>query len=439
MNIPSAAVAIAVLAGLGPNLPIYAEPGPLLSPAEAAAGWSLLFDGTPESAAGNFRAFRASTFPDASWAVRDGVLHTVKGDPPIDLVTADQYSDFELSLEYRCAPGANSGIMYRVTDKHGATYQTGPEFQVLDDPGVEGGKGIDPASPHSAGAVYDLAPPARGKLVKPAGQWNHARIRVKDGLLQHFLNGVKIVECRMDDQTWKDRIAASKFKTADGFGVQPIGRIALQHHGDEVAYRSIKVRDLSREARPPGQIDLFNGKDLDNWAHFLNDNGRKEDAWSVSDGVLVCKGVPAGYLRTTEDYTNYVLRLEWRWNPETGKAGNSGVLLRVQGPDKVWPRSVEAQLQSGSAGDFWNIGEFRMQTDPARTKGRNTRHTHPAELPVGEWNEYEIIVNGGEITLIVNGEVLNRGTGAEVVAGAIALQSEGTPIQFRNIRLVPLE
>lgn len=439
MNTASAIVAIAVLAGHDPALRVFADPNPPLSPAEVAAGWSLLFDGTPESAARNFRAFRKPELPKTSWVVADGVLRTVKGDPSVDLVTADQYSDFELSLEYRCTPGANSGIMYRVTDKHGATYQTGPEFQVLDDPGVEGGKGIDPLSPHSAGAVYDLAPPAKGKVVKPAGEWNHARIRVKDGLLQHFLNGVKVVECRMDDQSWKDRIAASKFKSTDGFGVQPSGRISLQHHGDEVAYRSIKVRDFSREARLPGQIDLFNGKDLDNWACFLNDNGRKEDVWSVSDGVLVCKGSPAGYLRTMDDYTNYVLKVEWRWNPVTGKAGNSGVLLRVQDPDKVWPRSVEAQLQSGSAGDFWNIGEFKMQTEPGRTKGRNTRHTHAAERPIGEWNEYEIIVSGGDVVLLVNGEELNRAWQVEALPGKIALQSEGTEIHFRKVALGPIK
>jgi hypothetical protein len=94
----------------------------------------------------------------------------------------------------------------------------------------------------------------------------------------------------------------------------------------------------------------------------------REDAWRVEDGILICRGQPVGYLRTTGDFTNPVLKLEWRFDPVTKKAGNSGVLLRMIGGDQVWPRSVEAQLHSGNAGDFWNIGEFPLQTDPARTR-----------------------------------------------------------------------
>jgi len=111
----------------------------------------------------------------------------------------------------------------------------------------------------------------------------------------------------------------------------------------------------------------------------------------------------------------------------------------MTGEDKVWPKSVEAQLHSGNAGDFWNIGDFAMTTDPARTKGRNTKKTHAAERPIGEWNEYEIIVNGPTITLFVNGEQVNEATGVEVVPGHICLQSEGAEIHFKNIRLTPLK
>lgn len=413
-----------------------------LTPAETAAGWKLLFDGSPKSASANFHAFKKSEFPVKAWVVENGVMRTVKGADSVDIVSAEQFGDFELALEYRCTPGANSGIMYRVTDKHGATYQTGPEFQVLDDPGVDvggGKKGIGTDDPHSAGALYDLARPAAGKTIKPAGEWNQARIRIKDGLLQHFLNGTKVIECRMDDDSWKQKIAESKFKDTDGFGLQSRGMIALQHHGDEVAYRNIKVRDLGRDAKMPGQVDLFNGKDVSDWGFFLNDNGKKDDVWSVADGVMVCRGSPAGYIRTNENYTNFVLKVEWRWNPVTKKAGNSGVLVRVQEPDKVWPKSVEAQLQSGSAGDFWNIGDFPMKAEPSRTNGRNTKHTHAAERPLGEWNEYEIIVNGGDVVLNVNGEELNRARDVAALPGKVALQSEGTEIHFRKVALSPIK
>ena len=129
---------------------------------------------------------------------------------------------------------------------------------------------------------------------------------------------------------------------------------------------------------------------------------------------------------------------EWRFDPITKKAGNSGVLLRMTGEHKVWPRSVEAQLQSGSAGDFWNIDKVPMKVVPERTRGRNTKKTHGAENPIGEWNEYEIFVNAGNVHLLVNGQLLNKAWDVSIVAGRICLQSEGAPIHFRNIRLAPI-
>jgi hypothetical protein len=175
---------------------------------------------------------------------------------------------------------------------------------------------------------------------------------------------------------------------------------------------------------------------LEGWTAHLNGGAKMEDVFSVEGGLLKVKGQPAGYVRTTEDFDNFVLMLEWRW-PE--KPANSGVLFRMTGEDKVWPKSIEAQLMHHSAGDFWNIGEFAMKTDPGRTRGRNTKKTHEgAERPVGEWNHYEIIADGGTIILKVNGQELNRATEAAVIPGKICLQSEGAPIHFRNVRLAPI-
>lgn len=185
---------------------------------------------------------------------------------------------------------------------------------------------------------------------------------------------------------------------------------------------------------------LFNGKDLSGWTYHLSeDNAKVDDVWTVKDGVLKCAGKPRGYIRTEKDYENYVLKLQWRFDPEKGP-GNSGVLLRVVGEDKVWPKSIEAQLKSLNAGDIWNIDKMRMTVDPERTEGRRTIKLHETnEKPLGEWNEYEITVDHGTVTLKVNGLVQNVATECEEVAGKIALQSEGAAIDFRNIELKPLD
>lgn len=190
---------------------------------------------------------------------------------------------------------------------------------------------------------------------------------------------------------------------------------------------------------------LFNGKDLSGWTFFLDKSGpnaggsmKMEDVWTVESGRIRCSGVPNGYIRTVTDHKDFVLTLEWRW-PET--PGNSGVLLRVVGPDKIWPRTVEAQLQSGNAGDFWLMDGATLDTDPARADPKAANHRlkrAAAEKPAGEWNLYEITMHGGRVLLKINGTVVNEGTGAAEVAGKIALQSEGAPIEFRNIRLTPV-
>lgn len=193
-------------------------------------------------------------------------------------------------------------------------------------------------------------------------------------------------------------------------------------------------------AAAPAEIELFNGKNLDGWTYHLADkNAKMQDVWSVRDGVLTCKGKPTGYLRTKDDYTNYVLRLEWRFDPAKGP-GNSGVLLRLVGEDTIWPKSIEAQLHSQNAGDIWNIDKFPMKVDAARTEGRRTKKLKPTnEKPLGQWNQYEITVDHGTLTLKVNGEVQNVATDCEEVPGKIGLQSEGAEIQFRNIRLTPIK
>jgi hypothetical protein len=190
-------------------------------------------------------------------------------------------------------------------------------------------------------------------------------------------------------------------------------------------------------------ISLFNGKDLSGWTYHLADpNAKMEDVWSVEDGLLTCSGKPAGYLITKKsDFSDYRLTVDWRWH--TGQGGNNGVLVHCSTPGAlgVWCKSVEVQLANGNAGDFWVIGtELDVPNEPERKKGR--RHlnlTDDSEKPLGEWNTMEIVCQGNEITVKVNGVLVNQASNVSETKGAIALQSEGTPIQYRNVNLTPLK
>lgn len=185
-------------------------------------------------------------------------------------------------------------------------------------------------------------------------------------------------------------------------------------------------------------IQLFNGKDLSGWAFASRDpNVKMEEVWSVKDGVIHCVGKPVGYLRTEKDFTNFILKVQWR----VVQKGNSGVLVRMQcPPDKVWPRGMECQLNTGDSGDIWNIDKFPMTVDESRTKGRRTVKMHEGnEKPLGEWNQYEITCDGPNLELKVNGLVQNTATNCAELPGKICLQAEGAEIEFRNLELTPLE
>ena len=187
----------------------------------------------------------------------------------------------------------------------------------------------------------------------------------------------------------------------------------------------------------PRAVPLFNGADLAGWTTYLEDpRANPADVWSVKDGVLRCEGLPMGYIRTTEIYEDYRLRFEWRW-PDW--EGNSGVLLHCSGPDKVWPRSIESQLQRHNAGDLWVIDG----TDFAERFNRDDkcapkRHPHN-EKRVPRWNHCEIVCRGGSIEVYINGLLQNSASGANVRRGWIAFQSEKAPVDFRNITLEKLQ
>jgi len=192
---------------------------------------------------------------------------------------------------------------------------------------------------------------------------------------------------------------------------------------------------------PKEKMALWNSRDFSGWKLFVpNPDHDVTKTWSIKDGVICCSGRPAGYMRTEADYADYLFHVEWRW-PERG--GNSGVLNHKVDEDVVWPKSLECQLASGSAGDFWVIGGFECREhakNDKRVRGRNVRKLKKSsEKPIGQWNSYDIICKDDWVVVLVNGKLQNVATKCSWKSGKICLQSEGTPIEFRNIYIEPVE
>jgi hypothetical protein len=200
---------------------------------EQAQGFRLLFDG---SSGKGWRGYRQATLP-AGWQVVDAALTRVAAAG--DIVSADEFANFELRLQWRIERGGNSGIMYRVSEDLEYSYESGPEMQVLDD--ANNREGADPLT--SAGANYGLFPATPGH-VRPAGEWNDVRIVVDGANVEHWLNGAKVTEYQLWNHEWEDRVAATKFRKWPTFGLNQSGRIALQDHDNRVGYRSIRIKAL---------------------------------------------------------------------------------------------------------------------------------------------------------------------------------------------------
>ncbi len=209
----------------------------VLSDAEKVAGWKLLFDG---SSSAGWHGFKTKAFPE-KWAIAGGVMHRPagEGEGP-DIVTDGEYRDFEFAVDWKAAKGSNSGIIYRCTEDHDYSWQTGPEMQILDDAVHADGR----KAKTRAGTLYDVVPCAFD-VARPAGEWNHARIVVKGTHVEHWLNGFKVVDIDTASPEYKKAVAESKWAKSADYNSKPAGHIALQDHGDEVWFRDIKVRDLS--------------------------------------------------------------------------------------------------------------------------------------------------------------------------------------------------
>ena len=231
-----------------------------LTQAEQRSGWKLLFDG---KSADQWRNYRKDTLGDG-WEIKDGSIVRSSGGAG-DIITKEQFQYFELSLQYRISKGGNSGIMFHVTEELDAPWQTGPEIQVQDN--------IDGHDPQKAGWLYQLYKPTKPDWAKmfeeqvgfkspdtddstlPVGAWNHVYLRIGPKKSEVQMNGVSYFYFNVGDDDWNERVAKSKFAKYPQFGKAGKGHICLQDHGNEVAYRNIKIRAIPEDGSVKNPVD----------------------------------------------------------------------------------------------------------------------------------------------------------------------------------------
>jgi len=191
---------------------------------------------------------------------------------------------------------------------------------------------------------------------------------------------------------------------------------------------------------PTNHLELFNGRDFTGWTFCMKNNADPFQTWSATNGIIHCTGKPTGYLRTTQAYSNYVVTVVWRFVKIAPKADNSGVLVHIQPPDRVWPMCVQNQGKSGRQGDLFVMAGAECKehkgmdvNTPVPLRGG------PNEKSIGELNTNATVCAGTDVKAIINGKLLNEITECTVSSGFIGIQSEGADIEIRKISLEPLK
>lgn len=222
---------------LGATSAVMAANTNQLSDQELASGWKLLFDGKTTD---GWRSFKKQTFPSHAWVVEGGWLHCL-GTPGGDIITRAEFTDFELQWDWKQAPGGNSGVKYFIIETRRDAI--GHEYQMIDEEREPDAKKAD--GKHVTASFYDVLKPTITPNVKTPGEINHSRILVQGNHVEHWLNGVKVLEYECGSDAIKTAVANSKFKATVGFGDKTKGHILLQNHNSEVWFRNVMVRELT--------------------------------------------------------------------------------------------------------------------------------------------------------------------------------------------------
>jgi hypothetical protein len=379
-------------------------------------GWTLLFNGYNTD---GWRGYKMKVMPDG-WHVEDGCLVTSStgGEMRGDIITVNQYEDFDLYVEWAITPAGNSGIFFHVLEDSPGAYESGPEYQLIDDLGWP--DKLEEWQQTGANYAMQVADKTK-KHLKPVGEFNSSEIRVKDGHVTHWLNGEIIVEYDLWTDEWYKMAHEGKWKDYPGYGLARKGYIGLQDHGSPIRFKNIRVKDLTDPGKP-----LFNGKDLTGWVNY------GEEKWFVEDGAIIGQsgqGGGYGYLATNKEYYNFTLRLEFKLEND----GNSGVFFRsnLKGTD-ITGWQVEVAPPGQNTGGIYESG------------GRGWLVEIPDDkeniLQPNDWNSLVISLKDNRVMAWLNNELMTDLKDDAILKGrgVIALQVHSggqVAVKWRNIYL----
>lgn len=396
----------------------------VLTEAEKAEGWQLLFDGKTLN---GWRDYNGDSLT-APWFVEEGTIQA-KGtgaDEHGYIVTDKMYENFELVWDWKIADGGNSGVLYHVVEnpKFAVPYVTGPEYQLIDNLGFP-----EPLEEwQKTAANYAMHVPDTAKLIiKPAGEWNTSKIVFDNGHVEHWLNGEKVVEFEAWTEDWFSRKNSGKWENAPEYGLARKGVICLQDHGSAAWFRNVKIKELPRKTK---EVVLFNGVDLTGWQPYGTEK------WYVKDSLLVCESGPDkqyGYLATREYYDNFDLSVDFKQEAD----GNSGVFIR-------------SFVEPGAIVNGWQVEVAPKGMDTGgiyESYGRGWLVQIPDEkeniLKEKDWNTLRIRVENDNVKTWLNGQEMVDLTDEKIGKGQgrIALQIHdggGIKVLWKNLKLQTL-